>query len=130
MFSFSSLISQAKKFARLLKSSCALSVTRTAHYRDSMKAVSMPRSVCARTFSLSSTFSTKQIVKSPPVNCFLPKFNIPKGLTANHWQRNKTSLCGNYKANIFLFELLSLFLYLTITIMDTNFHLEWYLYYF
>lgn len=42
-FLFSALISPAKKFARLLKSSCALSVKRTAHYRDSTKAVSMPR---------------------------------------------------------------------------------------
>lgn len=132
---FFSLISQAKKFARLLKSSCALSVTRTAHYRDSTIAVSMPRWVCSFTFSsLRSTFSKKHVVvRIPPANCFLSKLNIPKSFNNQyHWQWNKMSLCSNYKTSVFLCEYhsLPLFLKLIIVIIDTNFHLEWCLYYF
>lgn len=112
MLSFSPLISQAKKFARPLKSSCALSVTRTAHCRDSMKAVSMPRwAWIPPSPSLYST-SMKQVVKSPPRNCFLLKLNVPKSFNSQyHWQLNKTSLRQLQEEYILIWISLSSFVF-------------------
>lgn len=71
---------------------------------ETQRKLYLRQGTCGPSF-LNSTFSQKQIVKSPP------KLNIPKSFNNQyHWQLNRPSLCSSYKMSALQYFGLPLFL--------------------